>query len=240
MSDIVIRQLTPDISIFSRPFARFGFLPWGGRSTAIKLSNGHVWVLASTPLSEETKSTIDAMGEVKYIVSPDSLHHLFLAEFKKAYPEAKLIGVAPLVERKKAEGLTLDGAYGADPADTKYGFEDDISACHFPGHANSDVAFLHKPSKTLIEADLLFNLPATEQYSKSKSSASNFIANRLNPFSGLHKTLIGGVIKDKVTMTRDAKTVESWDFDRIIPCHGDVIETGGKKAWQSAYSKLLV
>jgi hypothetical protein len=33
----------------------------------------------------------------------------FIGEFKRAYPEAKLIGVEPLVEKKKAEGLVLDG-----------------------------------------------------------------------------------------------------------------------------------
>ena len=47
------------------PFVRFGILPWGGRSTAIKLSTGDVWVLASTPLTEDTKSTIDKLGPVK-------------------------------------------------------------------------------------------------------------------------------------------------------------------------------
>lgn len=30
-------------------------------------------------------------------------------EFKQAYPEAKVIGVEGLAEKKKAEGLTLDG-----------------------------------------------------------------------------------------------------------------------------------
>lgn len=53
-------------------------------------------------------------------------------------------------------------------------------------------------------------------------------------------------------MKKDVKTVASWDFERIIPCHGvrstlllleifdesfsqDVIETDGKKAWKEAY-----
>jgi hypothetical protein len=40
-------------------------------------------------------------------------------------------------------------------------------------------------------------------------------------------------------MSRDAKVVNEWDFDRIIPCHGDVIETGGKKAWQQVLGKFL-
>jgi len=44
---------------------RSGFIPFGGRSTAIKLRNGGVWVLASTPLDDETKTKIDELGEVK-------------------------------------------------------------------------------------------------------------------------------------------------------------------------------
>ena len=29
-----------------------------------------------------------------------------------------------------------------------------------------------------------------------------------------------------------AKSIEKWDFDRIIPCHGDVIESDGKGIFQ--------
>jgi len=40
-------------------------------------------------------------------------------------------------------------------------------------------------------------------------------------------------------MRRDAKVVSEWDFDRMIPCHGDVMETGAKKYWNDLYAKLL-
>jgi hypothetical protein len=40
-------------------------------------------------------------------------------------------------------------------------------------------------------------------------------------------------------MKRDVKTVADWDFQRIIPCHGDVIETGAKQAWLDAYKVYL-
>lgn len=63
------------------PFSRFGIMPIGGRSTAIKLSNGDVWVMASTPLDEPTKETLASMGTVKYIIGADSVHHLYLGTF---------------------------------------------------------------------------------------------------------------------------------------------------------------
>lgn len=51
----------------------------GGRSTAIKLSSGDVWVVASTPLSNETKEAVQKLGTVKYIVAADADHHIFLS-----------------------------------------------------------------------------------------------------------------------------------------------------------------
>jgi len=237
--ELVIREVTPDITTFSKPFARFGILPFGGRSTAVRLSTGDVWVLASTPLTPDTKAAIDRLGPVKFIMAGDAVHHMFLGQFKKEYPEAKVIGVEALIEKKQAEGLVLDGAYGKDAPDTKYGFEDEIYACYFSGFANKDVAWFHASSKTLIVADLLFNLPGNEQYSKSKTKAKVPIFGKLDPWGSVHKHFVWGQGKDKAAMARDAKTVLGWKPERIIMCHGDVIETDATKAWASAYSKYL-
>ena len=53
-------------------------------------------------------------------------------------------------------------------------------------------------------------------------------------------------------MIAGAKEVESWDFVRMVPCHGDVLETNGKvrsillraaeiaqEAWRSAYQQFM-
>ncbi|KAG6914966.1 hypothetical protein DXG01_014189 [Tephrocybe rancida] len=211
------------------PFTRSGFIPFGGRSTAIKLRNGGVWVLASTPLEPETKAKIDELGPVKFIVGADAVHYLYIGDFKKAYPEAKLIAPVEAIQNHPDKTLVFDGAWGRDPPNTLYGYEDE------------DVAFLHVDSKVLVQADLLFNLPANEQYSKSSSSATLPIVGGLglSPTSWLHSRFVWGLGTDKEDMKRDARTVASWDFEKIIPCHGDVIETDGKKAWEAVYKFYL-
>jgi hypothetical protein len=40
-------------------------------------------------------------------------------------------------------------------------------------------------------------------------------------------------------MRRDAKKVAEWDIERVVPCHGDVINEGGKEAWTSTYEWFL-
>jgi len=210
----------------------------GGRSTAIKLSSGDVWVLASTPVNDEMKATIEKLGTVKYIVAGDADHHLFLGEWKRNYPEAKMIGVETLAAKKKGENWKFDHTYERDK-ENNFGFEDDIDAIYFHGFSKKDVAWLHKSSKTLIVADLIFNLPAKEQYSKSKQRQTGLLTKKLNPYTEFHKSFIWGESKDKVAMARDAKAVAKWDFERIIPCHGDTIDTDAKRAWETVYAKFL-
>jgi len=240
MSDIVIREVTPNVWTFSRPFSRFyGLFPMGGRSTAVKLRDGGVWVIASTPLSKETKEAVDALGPVSYLLAADLDHHLFLSEWKAAYPDAKMIGIEGLPEKKQAESWKFDEIY-TQGADNIFGFEEDITACYFSGFSKKDVAWLHVSSQTLIVADLIFNLPAIEQYSKSKARSKIPFIGKFSPKDDFHKNFVWGEGKDKDAMRRDAKTVSGWEFERIIPCHGDVIETDGNAIWKTVYSKYLV
>jgi len=179
------------------------------------------------------------LGPVKFIIGPDQGHHLYLGEFKKAYPNAKLIAVEEAIQKHQGEDFKFDGSWGEDAVDTKYGFEDDIKWCFFSGFATKEVAFLHKDSKSLIVADLLFNLPPKEQYSKSNKYTFSLLTKTFNPWSYAHKQAVWSGGSDKEVMKKDAKTVAEWDFERIIPCHGDVIEKDGNKAWRELFKWYL-
>lgn len=194
--------------------------------------------MASTPLDEQTKTTLDNLGPVRFIVGADAVHHLYLAQYKKEYPSAILIAPEAVRARLVDKSLKFDGAWGRDPPGTKYGFEDDIKSCYFGGYKNKDIAFFHEESKTLIEADLLFNFPCTEQYSKAKSGSGRLFL-EINPWSRLHSWILWCMSVDMKAMKRDARIVASWDFERVIPCHGDVIEGKGKDAWINAYKSYL-
>ncbi|KAF7334270.1 hypothetical protein MSAN_02388600 [Mycena sanguinolenta] len=253
----VIREVAAGVWTFSRPFARLGIFPVGGRSTAVKLTNGGVWVLASTALNPETKAKLDELGPVQYIISADAVHHLFLGALpvhhtKGAYNNDHMQGNS----NKRTQPPSSSAPQLPSHAPTKSSFS---TACgvrtrptpntalrktskhgdYFSGFKNKDVAFFHPASKTMIQADLLFNLPCTEQYSKTKSSGSLPLLGALGPTSWLHQKFGTAMGEDKAAMKRDVKTVTDWDFTRIIPCHGDVIETGGKQAWLEAYKAYL-
>lgn len=72
-----------------------------------------------------------------------------------------------------------------------------IEAIYFSGFNKKDVAWFHKPSKSLIVADLIFNLPGEEQYSKSRRRKSGLLTKNLNPYTYFHKNFIMGETNDR-------------------------------------------
>ena len=65
-----VRQVTDSIWTFSRPFLRLNLFKIGGRATAVRLSNGDVFLVSPTAPDDTTKATLDKIGKVKYLVAP--------------------------------------------------------------------------------------------------------------------------------------------------------------------------
>lgn len=116
-------------------------------------------------------------------------------------------------------------------------FDSEFTWEYVSAHANKEIVFLHRPTRTLIEADYLFNSPPTEQFSRTGVDPASGLLTRI--FGALTSTRGSALAQQRMiwwgTSAADRKgfaastaRIDRWDFDRIIPCHGDVIETGGK------------
>jgi hypothetical protein len=216
----------------------------------VKLQSGGVAIFSPVALTDEVKKIVaDLGGDVKYIAALDIEHHIFLGEWYKAYPGAKVLAPEGLLEKRKKQGnenVPFSSIFTEKnrsvPVDAE--FDAEFESEYFASHINKELVFLHKPSKTLIEADLMFNLPATEQFSKAGGDATSGILTKL--FSALQNTQgtavwqkrmiwYGTSAGNRPDFNKSAAKVATWDFERIIPCHGDVIETGGKGIFEKVF-----
>jgi len=246
---MVIRSVTPELTTLSVPFARFGLLKIGGRATVVKLRSGSLAVFSPVALTEEVRKTLadTGNGQVKYLIAPDIEHHIFLSQWAQAFPDAAVIGPHGLPEKREQDPATRGTkfAYVFSPTNKRgmtidAEFDAEFEYEYFHAHTNRELVFAHKPSRTLIQADVLFNLPATEQYSRAG----------VNPTSGILTTIFASIMttrgsaiwqqrmmwyvgsSDRKAFKESVECVDKWDFDRIISCHGEVIETGGKQVWE--------
>ncbi|OAL07722.1 hypothetical protein IQ06DRAFT_210157 [Phaeosphaeriaceae sp. SRC1lsM3a] len=245
----IIRDISPEITTFSVPFNRFApfgyrnFVAVGNRSAAIRLHNNLVLLLNPVPLEPKIRTTLTALGGVHFIAA-DLGHHLSVKEYLDVWPDAKTIGVPGLEnKRKDVKWNYICGDWRNGGPEDEFGFADDFETVMFEGFITNCVAWYHKPSKTMIQSDLLMNLPCTEQYSPPSSEQgilSREFAKRAHPQSVWFRRLIYYVANvDYTLMRRDAKRVAEWDVERIIPCHGDVIEQKCDRAWREAYQWYL-
>jgi len=177
-------------------------------------------------------------------------HHLKIGEWSKEYPNAKVLGPEGLPEKRAKqhnEDVSFSVVFTAkDKAAIKVDpeFDADFDYEYVDSHRNKEIVFLYKPDKTLIEADFMFNLPAIEQFSKSgESPTSGFLTNLfvgLNNTTGdatWQKRLIwyGSSSGNRPAFNKSVARIATWNFDRIIPCHGEVIEQGGKGIFDKVF-----
>ncbi|OJZ87039.1 hypothetical protein ASPFODRAFT_46569 [Aspergillus luchuensis CBS 106.47] len=268
----VIRYLTPDITTFSLPFARFGIVKFGARATLVKLPSGNLLIFSPTPLTPTIRSVIakTGTGQIGYIVAPDTEHHLHLSAWKTAYPGARIIAPEGLLEkRQRTLGNGPDTSADCNPAfdyiytaANKYSLQvsDDpefhatFAVEYVHSHPNREIVLLHKPSRYLIQADLMFNLPGTEQYSLSGEKAEDGLWNRLGMGWMKARTpaertaqarfvwyvLAAG---DRKNFGESIRRIWGWDFGGIVPCHGDVIEDDqegkGREVFEGVFEGFL-
>jgi uncharacterized protein DUF4336 len=205
-------------------------LDLGARMTVVRLSDGRLFVHSPIRLTPELQQGLDALGPVGFVISPNRLHYGHLAEFARAYPQAKLY--APPGFRKTIPGVQFAGVLGDAPEPD---WSADLDQMLFRGDTlMTEVDFFHRASRTLILTDVCFNIPS------SRSLTTRWIARWLGVLDRLAPSRTFRLfLCDRQAARQSLERILSWDFDRVIIAHGEIVETGGGKQFRQAFAWLL-
>ena len=101
---------------------------------------------------------------VGYIAALDYEHHIFVTEWAKAFPSAKLLGVEGLPEKREKDQTTAGSKFQhvwtqKNKASMKVDpdFDREFDYEYVGSHANKELVFVHKLDKTLIEAEYVLS-----------------------------------------------------------------------------------
>lgn len=140
-----------DIWIASGPVVTSMAFRYPTRMAVIRLASGKLFIWSPVALSPDLRAEIDALGDVSFIIAPNSLHYVFLREWSAAYPQAALY-VAPGV-RERCKDLIFAGELG-DEAPSAWSGEIDQT----PVRGNmitTEIVFFHRRSGTVLFTDLI-------------------------------------------------------------------------------------
>ncbi|ODQ80146.1 hypothetical protein BABINDRAFT_175580 [Babjeviella inositovora NRRL Y-12698] len=246
------RLLTPQIAIHSCPFSVLNILKVGARMTLIKLPNDNIIIWSAVPYGPEAERCLELLqpyNKVTNVIIPDSAHTMAARDYVSKFPGITALGVDGVNEassttitagkiNKTHANRILKGSELADILKVLKGPEladilkgenakdlvDNFEFVYFAGHKNNELVMYHPNTKTLFEADLLFNVkPKSEQYgNEDPTTGLSFIARYIQPYSAGNRDAISAVA--------------SWDFERIVVSHGEVIE--GKNESRLAFDSV--
>lgn len=110
----VLEQFGSDIWIAAGPTATSLGFRYPTRMAIIRLSDGGLFLWSPVAVSPELRAQIDSLGKVRVLVTPNSLHHLFLQEWRAAYPDAVLYAAPG--SRERCKDIAFDEDLGDGPA----------------------------------------------------------------------------------------------------------------------------
>ena len=194
-----------------------------------KLSDDSAWVWSPIALTDELAQSMETIGPVRHIVSPNKIHHLFLGEWADRWPGARLHAPPGLARKRTDLHFATQLGDEPDPAWSK-----DIDQAVFRGSfAMEEVAFFHRASRTAIIGDLVQRFP------ESTATGWKGLMMRLDGLVGEH----GSTPREwRASFLRRAAArkardkVIRWEAERLLVAHGECAQTGATRILTEALS----
>ncbi|MBK7976330.1 MAG: DUF4336 domain-containing protein [Deltaproteobacteria bacterium] len=223
----MLQPFAEDVWLLHRPL-RFWGVETGTRMTVVRLADGGLFVHSPVALDAATKAAVDALGPVTAVVAPSRFHHLFVGEWLRAYPDATAFA-CPGLETKRPD-LSWKGVLGDQP---EAPWRSDLDQVFFGARwLENEVVFFHEKSRTLICADLIFNL--AQHSSRMTRLAALLLGNRGPGATWLEHV----IIRDRRAARAQVDRMLAWRPERIALAHGAVVEHDGADVVRRAYAWL--
>ena len=227
-----LQQVDENIWIYDGSIVSWHGMPYTTRMTVVRLNDGKIWVHSPEKITNGLINEIQTIGEIKYLISPNKIHHLFIQDWIKLFPNAGAYSSPGLKEKRK------DIRFHSELEDFPEGeWSKEIDQLIFRGSkAMEEVVFFHKKSSTLILTDLIENFPPNHF-----SGIKNLLAKLTGIISPNGKTSLDWRMSFMFGKNEARKSLEKmmeWKPKRIIISHGDCIDKNAVVFLSESFSWL--
>jgi hypothetical protein len=206
---------------------------FNARMTLIKLRNGDVLVHSPCELDDALAAEVGALGRVAAIIAPGNLHWLHVRSCQRAFPDA-VTYICPGVERR-AKDLTFDAVLDDDAPAM---WAEELSQVVLQGtRLMREVAFFHRPSRTLILVDLV------ENFTASTPGTNLFLRSMFRVLGLWNRPAPAPEYRfgwgDKARVRDCMERILAWEFESVIVSHGDLITRDARQIVAAAWKQIL-
>ncbi len=230
MTDL-LREVVPDMLWVKEHPVRVAGGRFLTRMTVIRLDDG-LCLHSPVEIDEATRSTIGGFGQVRAIIAPSTVHHLFVASAQRAFPFARTYAIKGLEVKRK--DLDFNELLDDEPPALWSGQMDQVVVGN---RVMREVAFLHRASRTLVAVDLVENFrdetPGTNAMLRAWMCLFGMWG-RPRPAPELR-----WLTRDRKAARAALEWLLAWDFDRAIIAHGELLTRNPHEAIRDAWRWVL-
>jgi hypothetical protein len=228
----VLHEFGPAIWIADGGEAVVAGFRYPTRMAAMRLADGSLFIWSPIQLTDALNAAVEALGPVRHIVEPNSLHHLHLAEWKRAFPSAKLH--APPGLRNKRNDMVFDADLG-DVPHPDWAEQIDQVLVH-GNRITTEAVFFHRPSGTVLFCDLLQQIPP------HLLSGWRALVARLDLMVGPEPQVprkFRIAVSDKRAARAAIAKVLAWPAQKVLMAHGTPVESHAPEYLRRAFRWLI-
>lgn len=220
----MLEAIAPDIWHAQHQFMVNG-IQVSSRMTVLRIRNDKLWLHSPIPPAPALRKQVHALGRVAYVVAPSKVHHLFVADWINAYPQAILFG-APGLQAKRPE---LSSLRVLSPAGEPEWMEE-LGQIFIEGiPLVNETVWFHWPSRSLIVTDLCQcwqgDLPlATRMYARLTGVRGELAIPRT----------IRLITRDRQAARACAARILQWPIERAVLAHNTIIKQDARAALTQA------
>ncbi len=182
--------------------------------TVVRLREGSVWLHSPTKLTPTLAKEIGALGPVRYIVAPNTLHYIFIKDWKDYFPNAEVFAVPKLKTLSKCsvpDYTDLDDNSGV--------WANEIEQITVTSHSFAEACFFHVPTRTLILTDLIGSF----ELNRVRSPFVRFFLRTggcVHPHGATPLDVRVGLFAQRRKVGLAVQRMIDWAPERIILAHG--------------------
>ena len=207
------------------------------RMTVIRLPDGDLLLHSPTRHSAGLQRALAALGPIRYLVAPNSVHWMFCKDWQDAVHDAVTFAAPGLRKRGQVRrsGLHIDHELSElPPAD----WDGVIEQVVVPGGAGfREVAMFHRPSGTLLMTDLVQNFEPAKLPWVLRPLA--WLLGNAMPTSRAPGHLRAVMLLRRGDAAVAARKIVAWAPTRIVVTHGRPIERDATARLRSSFGWLV-
>ena len=229
-----LQKIDDDIWIYDGSTVSWYGMPYTTRMTIVRLKSGEIWIHSPEEIVNGFLSEIQKLREIKYLVSPNKIHHLFVQDWIQLLPDAIAFS-APGLQEKRSDVIF----YGELSDKSESQWNKDIEQLIFKGSkAMDEVVFFHKKSNTLILTDLIENFHPNHFTGIKKHIAK--LTGIISPNGKMPLDWRLSFILGKNEARESLKKMINWNPNKIIISHGECIYKDAVPFLKKSFSWLTL